>query len=63
MNLGTLEDEKHSRLFLEDWRKLELDTRLGWRTSDMLWWLFVAPDQEIFRRSGIELSGWSSRTR
>jgi hypothetical protein len=54
MNLGTLEDEKHSRLFLEDWRKLDLDTRLGWRTGDVLWWLFVSPDQEVFRRSGIE---------
>lgn len=54
INLGTLEDEKHSRMFLEDWRKLELDTRLGWRTSDTLWWLFLSPDQETFRRSGIE---------
>jgi hypothetical protein len=54
INLGTLEDEKHSKMFLEDWRKLELDTRLGWRTGDMLWWLFLSPDQEAFRRSGIE---------
>ncbi|OBK12234.1 hypothetical protein [Mycobacterium asiaticum] len=54
INLGTLEDEKHSRMFLEDWRKLDLDSRLGWRTSDMLWWLFLSPDQETFRRSGIE---------
>ena len=41
-------------MFLEDWRKLDLDTRLGWRTSDVLWWLFLSPDQEVFRRSGIE---------
>jgi hypothetical protein len=54
INLGTLEDEKHSKMFLEDWRKLDLDTRLGWRTSDMLWWLFLSSDQETFRRSGIE---------
>ncbi|WP_065150552.1 hypothetical protein [Mycobacterium asiaticum] len=54
INLGTLEDEKHSRMFLEDWRKLDLDSRLGWRTSDVLWWLFLSPDQETFRRSGIE---------
>ncbi|HUH69620.1 MAG TPA: hypothetical protein VLZ05_12595 [Mycobacterium sp.] len=38
INLGTLEDEKHSRMFLQDWRKLDLDTRLGWRASDVLWW-------------------------
>jgi hypothetical protein len=54
INCGTLEDEKHSRLFLEDWHKLDLDTRLGWRTSDVLWWLFLSQDQERFRRSGIE---------
>lgn len=54
INLGTLEDEKHSKMFLEDWRKLGLDTRLGWRTSDTLWWLFLSADQETFRRSGIE---------
>lgn len=54
INLGTLEDEKHSRMFLEDWCKLDLDTRLGWHTSDMLWWLFLSPDQETFRRSGID---------
>ena len=54
INLGTLEDEKHSRLFLEDWLKLDLDTRLGWRNIDVLWWLFLSPDQEVFRRSGIE---------
>ena len=54
INLGTLEDEKHSRMFLKDWRKLGLDTRLGWRTSDILWWLFLSPDQERYRRNGIE---------
>ncbi|QLL06054.1 hypothetical protein [Mycobacterium vicinigordonae] len=54
INLGTLEDEKHSKMFLEDWRKLDLDAQLGWRTGDMLWWLFLSADQEPFRRSGIE---------
>ncbi|QIS11816.1 hypothetical protein [Nocardia arthritidis] len=54
IDLGTWEDEKHSRMFLEDWDKLELDRRLNWRTSDTLWWLFLSPEQEVFRRSGIE---------
>lgn len=54
INLGTFEDEKHSRMFLEDWRKLSLDATLQWHASDMLWWLFLSPDQEVFRRSGIE---------
>jgi hypothetical protein len=50
INGNTLEDETHSRLFLEDWRKLRLDDKLGWRASDALWWLFLAPDTEPFRR-------------
>jgi hypothetical protein len=54
ISLGTQEDEKHSRMFLEDWNKLDLNRRLGWKTSDLLWWLFLSPDQEVFRRSGIE---------
>jgi hypothetical protein len=29
INLHTFEDQTHSRLFLEDWRKLGLDDRLG----------------------------------
>lgn len=56
INTGTYEDETHSRLFMEEWRRLALDKRLGWRASDMLWWLFLSPDQEAFRRSGIEFT-------
>ncbi|MGW6424100.1 hypothetical protein ACWF82_15605 [Nocardia sp. NPDC055053] len=56
INLGTQEDERHSRMFLEDWRELNLDDHLGWTASDTLWWLFLSPDQEIFRRSGIEFT-------
>jgi hypothetical protein len=54
INLGTQEDEKHSRMFLEDWLKLDINKHLRWQASDVLWWLFLSPDQEIFRRSGIE---------
>ncbi|HKR50825.1 MAG TPA: hypothetical protein VJT72_14825 [Pseudonocardiaceae bacterium] len=56
INLGTQEDEKHSRMFLDDWRKLDIDVYLRWTASDMLWWLFLSPDQEIFRRTGIEFT-------
>lgn len=56
INLGTQEDEKHSRMFLEDWHKLHIDDYLRWRASDMLWWLFLSPDQETFRRTGIEFT-------
>jgi hypothetical protein len=54
INLGTQEDEKHSRMFLDDWRKLDINKYLQWNASDMLWWLFLSPEQEIYRRSGIE---------
>lgn len=49
INGNTDEDETHSRLFIEDWRKLHLDDKLGWRASDTLWWLFLAPETEPFR--------------
>jgi hypothetical protein len=54
INHGTYEDEKHSRLFLETWREQLLDERLGWKASDVLWWCFLSPDQEVFRLNGIE---------
>jgi hypothetical protein len=50
---GTREDETHSGLFLEDWRALGLNRRLGWRTSDTLWWLFLSDAQEALRRCGM----------
>lgn len=54
LNGNTLEDETHSVLYLEDWQKLGLDDRLGWRTSDVLWWLFGAEATEPFRRCGVD---------
>ena len=50
---GTLEDCTHSQLFLDDWRELGLDERLGWRASDTLWWFFISPEQETMRRAGM----------
>lgn len=50
---GTLEDRKHFRMFVDDWRLLGLDERLGWRASDMLWWLFVSDEQEPMRQAGM----------
>lgn len=50
---GTTEDRKHSRMFVDDWRLLDLDSRLGWQASDTLWWLFVSPEQEVVRRAGM----------
>ena len=54
INGSTTEDETHSRLFLEDWRKLHFDDHLGWRPSDVLWWLFLSEEMEDFRRMGVE---------
>ena len=54
INGSTTEDATHSKLFLEDWRKLHFDDRLGWKPSDVMWWLFLSPDMEPFRRYGVE---------
>ena len=50
INGNTTEDETHSRLFLEDWRKLRLDDKLGWKAGDTLHWVALAPETEPFRR-------------
>jgi hypothetical protein len=55
INSHTFEDQTHSRLYLEDWRRLDLDGRLGWRASDTLWWLFLAADNEVPRAQGAYL--------
>ncbi|MEU8124842.1 hypothetical protein AB0C21_39540 [Spirillospora sp. NPDC049024] len=49
INVHTFEDQTHSRLFLEDWKRLGLDRRLGWDASDTLWWLFQADANEVIR--------------
>jgi hypothetical protein len=53
INAHTFEDQTHSRLYLEDWERLCLDERLGWRASDTLWWLFLADANETARRHGV----------
>jgi hypothetical protein len=52
INIHTFEDQTHSRLYLEDWRRLGLDQRLGWQASDTLWWLFLSDANEAARRHG-----------
>lgn len=54
LNGNTFEDETHSRWFLEDWRALDLDRIMRWQTSDVLWWLFLADQNEPFRRYSVE---------
>jgi hypothetical protein len=56
INGNTREDETHSGLFLEDWRKLRLNERLEWGASDTLWWLFLAEETEPFRRFVMEFA-------
>lgn len=55
INVHTREDETHSRLFLEDWRKLGLDQRLGWSAGDLIAWYFAAPATELFRDFGMQI--------
>jgi hypothetical protein len=52
----TYEDQTHSRLFLEDWQRLGLDARLDWSPSRTLEWYFAAPETEIFREYGMEIT-------
>ena len=54
INGGTIEDETHSRLFLEDWRKLYIDDKLNWKASDVIYWLFISREMECFRKFGID---------
>ncbi|MEO6503776.1 MAG: hypothetical protein ABIQ09_17930 [Jatrophihabitantaceae bacterium] len=53
INIHTFEDQTHSRLFLQDWRRLGLDDRLGWQASDTLWWLFLSEANEVSRGHAI----------
>ncbi|AUX44859.1 hypothetical protein SOCE26_063290 [Sorangium cellulosum] len=55
INRHTREDETHSRLFLEDWRKLGLDRRLGWSASDMIGWYYAGAETDVFREYGMEI--------
>src|SRR3954470_17969499 len=52
INIHTFEDQTHSRLFMEDWRRLGLGGSPGWQASDTLWWLFLAEPNEVSRRHG-----------
>src|ERR1700745_844922 len=56
INAHTEEDETHSALFLEDWRELGLDARLGWGGEDTMAWYYTAPETEVFRRYAIRLT-------
>lgn len=55
INRHTREDETHSRLFIEDWRKLGLDRRLGWTAGDTLAWYHAAPQTELFRAHAMDI--------
>lgn len=59
INSHTFEDQTHSRLYLEDWRRFGLDERLGWHASDTLRWLFLAADNEVPRAQGAYLRALS----
>lgn len=61
INKHTREDETHSRLFLEDWRKLGLDARLGWGAGETLAWYYAAPETEALRAHGTDILGMLTR--
>ena len=49
INAHTTEDATHSRLYVQDWRALGFDERLGFSAADTLWWLFALPHTRPFR--------------
>lgn len=49
------EDETHSGLLLKDWLVLGLDQKLGWKASDLYWWLTSDYTLES-RRADFELT-------
>ena len=55
INHHTVEDEKHSALFLDDWVELGLDVMLGWGVEDTMAWYYAAPETEIFRRYAMRI--------
>jgi len=55
LNRQAAEDQTHARLFIEDWRKLRLDERLGWGAGETLWWYYASPETEVMRRIGMEI--------
>jgi hypothetical protein len=55
INEHTREDETHSPLFLEDWKKLGFDEQLGWSSCKTIEWYYSAPETEIFRAYGMEI--------
>jgi hypothetical protein len=42
INAHTIEDATHSQLYVDDWRALGFDERLGFSAADTLWWLFAS---------------------
>lgn len=54
INEHTLEDRTHSRWFVEDWKRLGFNERLGWSASETLWWWFLCKETELIRRLAME---------
>jgi hypothetical protein len=44
------EDMTHSRMFMRDLRTLDWDGLLGWKPSELYWWLFLSGVNEDLRR-------------
>jgi hypothetical protein len=55
INLRAAEGAAHAGFFLEDWAALGLDEVLGLRASDVLWWLFIAPETATIRRASTQM--------
>ncbi len=50
------EDMTHSRMFMKDLRTLGWDDMLGWRSSELYWWLFLSDVNEDLRRRTTQIT-------
>ncbi|MEM9511885.1 MAG: hypothetical protein AAF978_04245 [Cyanobacteria bacterium P01_E01_bin.48] len=50
------EDMTHSRLFMKDFRALGMDKTLGWKSSQVLYWMASSPINDPLRRRTSELT-------
>lgn len=56
ISLHADEDMTHSRMYMQDLRTLGWDEMLGWRPSELYWWLFLSEVNENLRRRTTQIT-------
>ena len=55
INIHTMEDRTHSKIFIEDWYKLGYDDTFDWKPSETIWWCFARQETEVIRTLGMKI--------